>query len=178
MLCTGDVLADAPTRAPAGKISGNPQVYDVVIPVRLLVGEVENCAPLQAILEAVDTTGKGLAVTTKLNGLPIQLPLLGTMVNVAFAPVLTPVKFKFPVMAVSPKRLIFLSPSFKTRPVASVGELQVYVVPCGTGLGVEMKLLLLQVTRVWVPKATTGFTLMTILKAEPAQTVVGLGAML
>ena len=148
------------------------------MPVRLLVGEVENCAPLQAILEAVDTTGKGLTVTTKLNGLPIQLPLLGTMVNVAFAPVLTPVKFKFPVMAVSPKRLIFLSPSFKTRPVASVGELQGYVVPCGTGLGVEMKLLLLQVTRVWVPKATTGFTLMTILKAEPAQTVVGLGAML
>ena len=177
MLWTGDVLAEAPTSALAGTITGNPQVYDVVMPVRLLVGEVENCAPLQAILEAVDTTGKGLTVTTKLNGLPIQLPLLGTMVNVAFAPVLTPVKFKFPVMAVSPKRLIFLSPSFKTRPVASVGELQVYVVPCGTGLGVEMKLSLLQATRVCVPKATTGFTLMTILKAEPAQTVVGLGAM-
>jgi hypothetical protein len=99
------------------------------MPVRLLVGEVENCAPLQAILDAVDTTGKGLTVTTKLNGLPIQLPLLGTMLNVAVAPVLIPVKFKFPVMAVSPKRLMFLSPSFKIRPVASVGELQVYVVP-------------------------------------------------
>jgi hypothetical protein len=41
-----------------------------------------------------------------------------------------------------------------------------------------MKLSLLQATRVCVPKATTGFTLMTILKAEPAQTVVGLGAIL
>ena len=47
-------------------------------------------------------------------------------------------------MAVSPTRLTFDSPSFKTRPVASVGELQVYVVPCGTGLGVEMNLSLLQ----------------------------------
>ena len=58
------MLAEAPTSAPAGKISGNPHVYDVVIPVRLLVGEVENCAPLQAILDAVETTGNGLEVTT------------------------------------------------------------------------------------------------------------------
>ena len=148
------------------------------MPVRLLVGEVENCAPLHTILDAVDTTGKGLTVTTKLKGLPIQLPLLGTMLNDAVAPVLTPEKLKFPMMAVSPKRLLFDSPSFKTSPVASVGELQVYVVPCGTGLGVEMNLSLLQATRVCVPNAATGFTLMTILKAEPAQTVVGLGAML
>jgi hypothetical protein len=125
MLCTGDVLAEAPTNALAGTTTGNPQVYDVVMPVRLLVGEVENCAPLQAILDAVDTTGKGLTVTTKLNGLPIQLPLLGTTVNVAFAPVVTPVKLRFPVMEVSPTIFMFLSPVFKKSPVASVGELQV-----------------------------------------------------
>ena len=81
-------------------------------------------------------------------------------------------------MAVSPTILIFLSPVFKKSPVASVGELQVYVVPCGTGFGVEMKLSLLQATMVCVPNAATGFTLMTTLKAEPAQAVVGLGAML
>jgi len=80
-------------------------------------------------------------------------------------------------MAVSPKRLTFDSPSFKTSPVASVGELHVYVVPCGTGLGVEMNLSLLHATRVCAPNAATGFTLITILKAVPVQVVVGLGAM-
>ena len=90
MLCTGEVLAEDPTSAPAGKISGNPQVYDVVIPVRLLVGEVENCAPLQAILDAVETTGNGLEVTTSVKGFPVQFPLFGTTVKVALPPAFTP----------------------------------------------------------------------------------------
>ena len=90
MLWTGEVLAEAPTNALAGTITGSPHVYDVVIPVRLLVGEVENCAPLQAILDAVDTTGKGLTVSTRLKGLPMQFPLLGTTVKVALPPAFTP----------------------------------------------------------------------------------------
>ena len=43
MLCTGEVLADAPCKTLAGLTTGKSQVYDVgMLAKRLLVGEVEN----------------------------------------------------------------------------------------------------------------------------------------
>ena len=80
ILCAGALFADAPSIELAGLMTGKSQVYKVEILVKLLVGDEENAASLQAICEAVETLGSGRTVTSKLNGLPTQLPLFGVIV--------------------------------------------------------------------------------------------------
>ena len=80
ILDAGELFADAPSIEFAGLTTGKSQVYKVEILVKLLVGDEENGASLQAICDAVETLGSGRTVTNKLNGFPTQFPLLGVMV--------------------------------------------------------------------------------------------------
>jgi hypothetical protein len=111
----------------------------------LLVGEVEKDDPLQTIFDAVETTGRGLTVTTNVNGFPVQAALLGITVNRAVPPESTPAYDNFPAMDVSPDGLIFCAPKVKKTSDDKLGELHVYVVPKGTGFGVVLKFSPLQI---------------------------------